>query len=78
MLCTDLLVTTRLVYKIFKRNSIVLLSRTIEPNISKCKHLILAKQRNVCGVFHCFICYEYILHLLDPYSSTAVRYGIHH
>jgi hypothetical protein len=24
MICTDLLVTTRLVYKIFKRNSIVL------------------------------------------------------
>jgi hypothetical protein len=27
--------------------------------------------------FHRFICYEYILHLLDPCSSTAVRYGIH-
>ena len=31
MLCTDLLVTTRLVYKIFKRKSIVLSS--LEPNI---------------------------------------------
>jgi hypothetical protein len=28
--------------------------------------------------FHRFIYYEYILHLLDPCSSTAVRYGIHH
>jgi hypothetical protein len=27
--------------------------------------------------FHRFICYEYIPHLVDPYSSTAVRYGIH-
>ena len=27
--------------------------------------------------FHRFIYYEYILHLLDPCSSTAVRSGIH-
>ena len=46
MLCTDLLVTTRIVYKIFKRNSIVL-STGLEPNISKCKDLILAKQKSL-------------------------------
>jgi hypothetical protein len=47
MLCTDLLVTTRLVYKIFKTET-VLYCLGLEPNISKCKHLILAKQINFC------------------------------